>query len=89
LGYANEAFVFVYLGLTFFSYGEFKWSPQLFFFELIIIIIGRFFGTIGLMFILKLCGVKSHISGRQLIFIWYAGMIRGAIAFGLVLRIDK
>lgn len=26
---------------------------------------------------------------RELIFIWYAGMIRGAIAFGLVLRIDK
>ena len=26
---------------------------------------------------------------KELIFIWYAGMIRGAIAFGLVLRIDK
>ena len=25
---------------------------------------------------------------KELIFIWYAGMIRGAIAFGLVLRID-
>ena len=25
---------------------------------------------------------------KQLIFIWYAGMIRGAIAFGLVLMID-
>lgn len=23
-----------------------------------------------------------------MIFVWYAGMIRGAIAFGLVLRID-
>ena len=27
LGYAIEAFVFSYLGLTFFSYGGFKWSP--------------------------------------------------------------
>lgn len=81
--------MFVYLGLTFFSYGEFKWSPQLFVFELLIIVIGRLLGTIGLMFLLKLCGAKSEISGRQLIFIWYAGMIRGAIAFGLVLRIDK
>lgn len=90
LGYANEAFVFVYLGLTFFSYGEFKWSPQLFVFELLIIIVGRFFGTIGLMYFLKLCGMQSQgTSGSQLIFIWYAGMIRGAIAFGLVLRIDK
>jgi hypothetical protein len=25
---------------------------------------------------------------KEIIFIWYAGMIRGAIAFGLVLRID-
>lgn len=25
---------------------------------------------------------------KQMIFVWYAGMIRGAIAFGLVLRID-
>ena len=25
---------------------------------------------------------------RELLFVWYAGMIRGAIAFGLVLRID-
>ena len=24
-----------------------------------------------------------------MVFIWYAGLIRGAIAFGLVLRIDK
>lgn len=89
LGYANEAFVFVYLGLTFFSYGEFKWSPQLFLFELIIIMIGRFFGTIGLIWLMTKCGFRSGISPRQLVFIWYAGMIRGAIAFGLVLRIDQ
>lgn len=25
---------------------------------------------------------------KELIFIWYAGLIRGAIAFGLVLRVD-
>jgi len=25
---------------------------------------------------------------KELVFIWYAGMIRGAIAFGLVLRVD-
>lgn len=28
------------------------------------------------------------MSFKELIFVWYAGMIRGAIAFGLVLRID-
>jgi hypothetical protein len=36
-----------------------------------------------------MCGYKSGISLKQLIFISYAGMIRGAVAFGLVLRVDK
>ena len=32
---------------------------------------------------------KSGIRFKDLIFISYAGMIRGAVAFGLVLRIDQ
>jgi len=89
LGYLVEAFVFSYLGLTFFSYGGFKWSPGLFAVELVIICLGRGLGTLGLIALLKCCcKYRSGISLRELIFIWYAGMIRGAIAFGLVLRID-
>lgn len=34
-------------------------------------------------------GYKSGIRTKDLLFISYAGMIRGAVAFGLVLRIDK
>ena len=89
LGYATEAFVFAYLGLTFFSYGELKWSPELFVVELFVIVIGRAVGTIGLMSLMGLCGYKNGMQMKELIFIWYAGMIRGAIAFGLVLRIDS
>ena len=37
--------------------------------------------------LLRLCGYNSGLSIREIIFIWYAGMIRGAIAFALVLRI--
>ena len=48
LGYAVEAFVFGYLGITFFSYMSFDWSWQLFIAELIIVIAGRFMGTIGI-----------------------------------------
>lgn len=48
LGYAVEAFVFGYLGLTFFAYVSFEWSWQLFIAELIIVILGRFMGTIGI-----------------------------------------
>jgi NhaP-type Na+/H+ or K+/H+ antiporter len=36
-----------------------------------------------------MCGYNSGITLKQLIFISYAGMIRGAVAFGLVLRVDK
>lgn len=89
LGYIIEAFVFSYLGLTFFSYGKYKWSPGLFAVELLIIFVGRGLGTVGLIGLMSCCcRYRSGITMKELIFIWYAGMIRGAIAFGLVLRID-
>lgn len=50
--------------------------------------VGRCIGTIGLMAFMKMLGYKSDLTLRELIFVWYAGMIRGAIAFGLVLRIS-
>jgi NhaP-type Na+/H+ or K+/H+ antiporter len=37
----------------------------------------------------RLFGYKSGINLKELAFISYAGMIRGAVAFGLVLRIDN
>ena len=49
--------------------------------------IGRLAGTLGLITLLKLCRYNSGLNVREIIFIWYAGMIRGAIAFGLVLKI--
>lgn len=55
---------------------------------LIICILGRFIGTIGIIKIFELFGYKSGIAMKDLIFISYAGIIRGAVAFGLVLRID-
>ena len=55
---------------------------------LIICVLGRFIGTIGIIMIFELFGYKSGISMKELIFISYAGIIRGAVAFGLVLRID-
>lgn len=33
-------------------------------------------------------GHKKQVNFKELVFISYAGMIRGAIAFGLVLKID-
>ena len=92
LGFIAEAFVFSYLGLTFFSYRYMPFSFALISIELLIIIVARGLSTVGMVGLLKLCGYeKSHpnpLTWTELIFIWYAGMIRGAIAFGLVLRID-
>ena len=56
---------------------------------LFIILVGRFIGTVGLVSLLTLFKHKPKTSFKELVFIWYAGLIRGAIAFGLVLRIDK
>jgi sodium/hydrogen exchanger-like protein 6/7/sodium/hydrogen exchanger 8 len=93
LGFICEGFIFSYLGLTFFSYRYMPFSASLIGLELLIIIVGRGIATMGLIGLLKLCGYeKDHphpLQWKELVFIWYAGMIRGAIAFGLVLRIDK
>jgi NhaP-type Na+/H+ or K+/H+ antiporter len=89
IGYGVEAFVFGYLGLAFFSYASYDWSWQLIICEIVIVIAGRFIGTIGIIKVLELCKYKSGIRFKDLVFISYAGMIRGAVAFGLVLRIDK
>jgi len=93
LGFLAEAFIFAYLGLTFFSYQTFMWSSDLIFIEAAIILIGRCLGTFGLIGFMKLFGYEKHnkkrITMRELLFIWYAGLIRGAIAFGLVLRIES
>jgi NhaP-type Na+/H+ or K+/H+ antiporter len=89
IAYAVEAFVFGYLGVTFFSFIHMDWSWQLFVGMLIICCVGRFMGTIGIIFLTELFGYKSGIAFRDLVFISYAGIIRGAVAFGLVLRIDN
>ena len=48
IGFALEAFVFCYLGLSFFSYAGFYWSWSLIGIEFLICIVARIVGTIGL-----------------------------------------
>jgi NhaP-type Na+/H+ or K+/H+ antiporter len=57
--------------------------------ELLITIVGRYLATVGLIWLLTLFGHKKKVSYKELIFIGYGGLIRGAIAFGLVLHIDN
>ena len=53
-----------------------------------IIIVGRVMGVISTFYCFRLCFKKKTIKFRELLFITYAGMIRGAIAFALVLKIQ-
>lgn len=48
IGFGLEAFVFCYLGLSFFSFVDKKWSWQFILLEGAVCIIGRFVGTVGL-----------------------------------------
>ena len=89
IGFGAEAFVFAYLGLTFFSYTSYEWSWQFFIAEFFVIIVGRFLGIVGLLYITSF--VLNHtreLSFKETMFLYCGGMIRGAIAFGLVLRLD-
>ena len=88
LGLLMQAFIFSYLGVSYFSFAANDWSWHLIAVEFGIVIVGRFGGTLGLIGLLRLCGYQSGINWKQVFFIGYAGLIRGAIAFGLVLRID-
>ena len=91
IGFGFEAFVFAYLGLSFFAYADlthFPWSWSFILIELFICILARIAGTMGLLYLLVLLGHKPKIQFRQTCFIAYAGMIRGAIAFGLVLKLN-
>ena len=92
LGFLAEGFIFSYLGLTFFSYRFMPFSISFIGVLFAIILVGRAMATLGLVSLLKLCRYESSspnpLTYRELVFIWCAGLIRGAIAFGLVLRID-
>ena len=93
LGLLAQGFVFSYLGLTFFFYKNFQWSVQLIVAEMVICIIARCTAVFGMLGIMKACGYErdnpNKLTWTELTFISFAGLIRGAIAFGLVLRIDN
>ena len=90
MGFWSEAFIFAYLGLTFFSYSSYDWSWQFLIAEFIVVFVGRFLGVVGLLYAISIIfNHKREVTFKEAIFLFCGGMIRGAIAFGLVLRLDK
>lgn len=62
IGFGFEAFVFAYLGLSFFSYADTDynaWSWSFILIELMICIIARSAGTVGLLYLLVLLRHKA------------------------------
>lgn len=94
LGAAAEAFVFAYIGLCVFTYvnssneSHHVWSVSFIGWMVIIVVLGRIVGVWLAHGICKIC-IRKDISLRELCFISWGGMIRGAIAFGLVLKIEE
>jgi len=94
-GSAAESFVFAYIGLCTFTYTKsekgptaYPWSISFICIMTAIIIVGRFIAVWTAHGIFKACCKMKDVDVNELLFITYGGMIRGAIAFGLVLKID-
>jgi len=86
LGTAAEAGVYSYIGIALYSLIPTWWSISFISAQLLIIIVGRWCAIMFVFYTGRLCCCrKKTISFRELNFITYAGMIRGAIAFALVL----
>jgi NhaP-type Na+/H+ or K+/H+ antiporter len=85
IGHAAEAFLFAYLGLSLFSISENQISIQFSFFVLFATFIARAIAIV----IPYLCVYKltDKLDMNQLLVIWFSGLVKGAIAFGLSAQI--
>lgn len=71
IGFGAEAFVFAYLGLTFFSYTNYEWSWQFFICEFFVIIVGRFLGIIGLLYVVSfILNHERELSFKEALFLY-------------------
>lgn len=82
-----EAFIYVYLGFSVVTISSNNYSFSFLFILLVITLIARFFSVAIPMTILWLC--KYKIQWKTSIFVWYGGLIRGAIAYALTFRVDR
>jgi len=84
MGSGAEAVVFVYIGLCTFTY-KFGWSISCIISLTIIIVLGRFLTVFLVDALFRICSRGKRLNWKELAFISYGGVIRGAVAFALVL----
>lgn len=87
LGAVAEAGVYSYVGIALYAAIATWWSTSFILAQTAIIIVGRLIAIFFSFYAFRLCFRKKTINFNELCFISYAGMIRGAIAFALVLEI--
>ena len=84
LGETTEAFVYVYIGFSAYEHfteiGGFRMMLAL----TLVVLISRFLAVVLLPGLLKLCSRKMTLGWGELMAIWFAGSIRGAVAFALI-----
>lgn len=90
IGFGAEAFVFAYVGCSFFSFKSYDWSFEFIIFEFFFVLIARFIGSVGMFYFTStVFKFKRQMTFKEVLFLNFSGVIRGAIAFGLVLRMDQ
>ena len=87
ISHFSEASTYVYLGFSLFSIEKENFSITFILTLVGITLASRFFSVVVPMLLLRLC--RKKLQYKQQVFIWYAGLIRGAIAYALTYRIDK
>ena len=87
LGYFAEALIFSYIGLGMFKAPKTDWSMSFIGIELVLIVIARVTSVLLVQYIFVILGSEKSLKFKECLFLSYAGMIRGAIAFALVLKI--
>ena len=89
LGHAAEAFLFIYLGIGIYTTDQETFNLN---FTLLIILAGfiaraaAVFIPLGIYASIKKCALTINV--KQMLIIWFSGLIRGAIAFALSLKIS-
>jgi NhaP-type Na+/H+ or K+/H+ antiporter len=87
IGAMMEAAIYSYIGIGLYSLIPTWWSWNFILIEFAIIVIGRILCVICTFYLFSCCCRKKTIKFNELCFVTYGGMIRGAIAFALVLKI--
>lgn len=87
IGHAAEAFLFTYMGLSLFGIQENEISIEFSFLVLVATFISRAVSlAISYLFLFKL---TERLDKNQLMIIWFSGLVKGAIAFGLSAQIPN